>query len=474
MEFIVTVETKLDGQTIAKDEVVRFYRDEYEVRAEDIGLTLSEGKGAIQEIQHHIVSDQVLVMSAINKFCRHCGCEQKEKDLRSRIVRTIFGRVDVRCNRYVKCQCLPSRGKFVWPLGWLRKDSATPEYRYLIARWGSLLPYRQAADLLHEFLPLSGDGLSHATVRRHTMAIGEIIDSKSSEPEEYDLYVQEPSFPPRPAARLMVAIDGTYVRANRSGGERQHFVLAGRVERDGLLDGRFAWVAPHATDAIELMKTELNDHGLTAESKVAVLADGADGLKNLVRASVGQDVRSILDWFHISMRLRPIEQMRVNVASSIPDQEASFKFNKLLPNLRHLMWHGKWLEALERMKILYRFCRTGSGESIPAAKRLVQFRKHLLDLREYLQNNWSSLTSYAHARRNGLRISSAPAESNMHHVVNQRMCKRQPMRWTSTGAHFLLQVRCAVLDKRLATLFGQWYPRFQCADERNEEHYMEV
>ncbi len=60
--------------------MVRFYRDEYEVRAEDIGLTLSEGKGAIQEIQHHIVSDQVLVMSAINKFCRHCGCEQKEKD----------------------------------------------------------------------------------------------------------------------------------------------------------------------------------------------------------------------------------------------------------------------------------------------------------------------------------------------------------------------------------------------------------
>jgi len=38
------------------------------IRAEDIGLTLSERQGAIQEIQHHIVSDQVLVMSAINKF----------------------------------------------------------------------------------------------------------------------------------------------------------------------------------------------------------------------------------------------------------------------------------------------------------------------------------------------------------------------------------------------------------------------
>jgi hypothetical protein len=43
----------------------------------------------------------------------------------------------------------------------------------------------------------------------------------------------------------------------------------------------------------------------------------------------------------------------------------------------------------------------------------------------------SALTPY----RNGLRISSAPAESGMSHVVNQRMGKRQPMCWTAEGAH---------------------------------------
>jgi hypothetical protein len=39
-----------------------------------------------------------------------------------------------------------------------------------------------------------------------------------------------------------------------------------------------------------------------------------------------------------------------------------------------------------------------------------------------------------------------------------------------TGAHQLLQVRCAVLDGRLPRLFGQWYPRFQMASEINEGH----
>ena len=52
-------------------------------------------------------------------------------------------------------------------------------------------------------------------------------------------------------------------------------------------------------------------------------------------------------------------------------------------------------------------------------------------------------------RRNGFRIFSVLAESAMSHLVNERMGKRQPMRWSAGGAHLLLQVRYAVLDNRL-------------------------
>ena len=93
--------------------------------------------------------------------------------------------------------------------------------------------------------------------------------------------------------------------------------------------------------------------------------------------------------------------------------------------------------------------------------RIDRFCKHLLDLRDYLRNNWTGLTNYAHAYRHRLRISSAPAESGMSHLVNQRMGKRQPMCWSLEGAHFLLQVRRAVLDGRLETLFREWHPRFR-------------
>ena len=63
-----------------------------------------------------------------------------------------------------------------------------------------------------------------------------------------------------------------------------------------------------------------------------------------------------------------------------------------------------------------------------------------------------------------MRSSSALAESAMSHLVNQRMGKRQPMRWSSEGAYLLLQVWCAVLDQRLDGLFREWDPKF-----RNQE-----
>jgi hypothetical protein len=114
------------------------------------------------------------------------------------------------------------------------------------------------------------------------------------------------------------------------------------------------------------------------------------------------------------------------------------------------------------MREIYRGVKDLSGSLSGAeAERLRRFRQHLVDLHDYLRSNWSGLRNYAAERRKGLKISSAAAESLMSHLVNQRMGKRQPMRWSSEGAHLLLQVRCAVLDKRLDSLFREWFPNFR-------------
>jgi len=75
-----------------------------------------------------------------------------------------------------------------------------------------------------------------------------------------------------------------------------------------------------------------------------------DGLKNLVKAAVNSEPRSILDWFHISMPLRPIEQMVAKVAGVLEKDEpdmATFVTQRL-PNIRHQMCNRWWWTALDR------------------------------------------------------------------------------------------------------------------------------
>jgi hypothetical protein len=340
---------------------------------------------------------------------------------------------------------------------------STPERTYLLAEWGSKLPYRRAAELLEEFLPASNAKLSHTSVRRQTLSVGGLLDQRVTEPEEYACLE-----PCRQAVRagnhLTVAIDGTYVRSDLTNGLYQHYVVAGRVERDGELGGHFAWVAQRPDDALEFMRAAMRSDGWSERSRVAVLADGADGLADLVSAVSPNSCRSILDWFHISMRLRPIEQMVPKIAETLKQLDVGIGniILEKMPRVRYQMWNGRWHAAVRRMHEIYQATKTGlTVESTIDTERLRRFRRHLFEFNEYLRNNWNNLTNYAHAYRHRLRVSSAPAESGMSHLVNQRMGKRQPMRWSAEGAHQLLQVRCAVLDCRLEGFFRELHPKFR-------------
>jgi hypothetical protein len=133
-----------------------------------------------------------------------------------------------------------------------------------------------------------------------------------------------------------------------------------------------------------------------------------------------------------------------------------------ISRVRFQMWNGQWQAALDRMGAIYRITKKFLGQlNSTDTERIHRFRRHMLELRDYLCRNQIALRNYAQDRRKGFRISSALAESAMNHLVNQKMGKRQPMRWSAEGAHLLLQVRCAVLDNRLEMLFREWLPNFR-------------
>jgi hypothetical protein len=362
MQFVVWIETVIAGKSAAVQRVAAVERNGVNAPAE-LGLTLEDGKTILNGIVQDIIQTQVDLQSGHCRACIHCQKPQRVKDTRKRRLDTVFGRVTVQCRRFIRCTCQGGKARNLRPLAhWseLGMKRSTPERTYLLAEWGSKLPYRKAAELLGEFLPASNAKLSHTSVRRQTLSVGALLDQRVTEPEEYDCL--EPCRQVvRASNRLTVAIDGTYVRSDLTNGLYQHYVVAGRVERDGDLGGHFAWVAQRPGDALEFMRVAMRSDGWTEQSRVAVLADGADGLAGLVSAVSPNTCRSILDWFHVSMRLRPIEQMAPKTASVLGQLDvglAEFILEKM-PRVRYQMWNGRWHAAVRRMHEIYQAAKIG-------------------------------------------------------------------------------------------------------------------
>jgi hypothetical protein len=151
-------------------------------------------------------------------------------------------------------------------------------------------------------------------------------------------------------------------------------------------------------DAEAFMKATLRDNGWTRTSRVRVLADGADGLSNVVNTAAEETTHRVLDWFHISMRLRPIEQMSPGVATIVGDADPVLTelLSEKIDRVRFQVWNGHWQAPLDRWGAIYRTTKKFLSSSCSTdAERIHRFRKHMLDLRDYLCRNQVALRNYA-------------------------------------------------------------------------------
>jgi hypothetical protein len=98
------------------------------------------------------------------------------------------------CRRYLRCACLGGKRITLWPLNDRQLPGTTPELEYLYATWGTRVPYRRAAAVLGDLLPICTGIVSHATLRRHTLIVGARLDQRVIEPDEYDW---QPLSPPQ-------------------------------------------------------------------------------------------------------------------------------------------------------------------------------------------------------------------------------------------------------------------------------------
>ena len=123
--------------------------------------------------------------------------------------------------------------------------------------------------------------------------------------------------------------------------------------------------------------------------------------------------------------------------------------------LRWRIWNGKDAKVtLERIRELMPAFRGEQGGRMrdPPSRRLWTA---LREIDRYLSSQSAWLVNDAERHRAGLGTSLTEGTANF--LVNRRMNKSQPMRWSRRGADLLLQVRCAIVNGKLGAGFGRLF-----------------
>jgi hypothetical protein len=132
--------------------------------------------------------------------------------------------------------------------------------------------------------------------------------------------------------------------------------------------------------------------------------------------------------------------------------------------VRHALWHGRVPSALDHLTALRRELNLWStGHPDSARDALSTTIRTIEEFEGYVGGNRRGVPNFAKVRAAGRRISTAHVEFVMNHLVNHRLGKRQQMRWSPAGAHYLLQVRVESLNGTLLDRFRRWHERIQSA-----------
>jgi hypothetical protein len=213
------------------------------------------------------------------------------KDYTTRRIRTVFGTVEVRNPRWMLCRnCHPGFVLAFAPLQEICPDWATPELTELTARLGSMMPYRQAANVMAEFLPIEPTE-THATVRKRTIRAGERLERQTAEEERRaslqgkDRRQLELELPGDRRREFVISVDTAHVRSAERKSARNFELVVARCGRGGRGEAGGRYFVTASTDQRALRDRALHalgQEGYCGFGEVAVISDGAEILKRLL------------------------------------------------------------------------------------------------------------------------------------------------------------------------------------------------
>jgi len=460
MKFQIELTIQTDEDT-STTEIIMLERER--LCDDTLGLSLDEAKSLLAQLQQQIVAQQVETFINEVKTC-DCGQTHALKGHHTMRYQTLFGKLQLSSPRFYTCDCQNHPHKSYSPLHQVLKESVTPELLYLQSKWASLMSYGMTADLINDVLPIT---TNHATVYNHTQQVAQRIEDEVE--EEAHVYIdgceRDWAQLPMPDMPLTVGIDGGYIR-ERHDDQRKAGSCEVIVGKSIPYQGKgkcFAYVSGDDRPKRRLHDL-LQSQGMQHNQTVTFLSDGGDNVRNL-QVFLTPQAEHILDWFHVTMRITSIRQMMKGLKPHPDMWMAPEEMLSQMERVKWFLWHGNSYKALNIVELIREPLEIWFDEKNKYGKTW----QALDDFHRYIENNRPFIPNYGERHRYGERISTGFVESAVNQVIAKRFAKKQQMRWTRRGAHYLLQVRVKVLNEDLQTQFQAWYPQFKIRSEVQQQ-----
>lgn len=328
MELRIKVEAVFEDGSIQQHELGSWKRSSDTLKPEALGLLLEDAHSILSRLQNVAVTAQVREISETSRPCPGCGKSRQIHDYRSRKLETLFGIVTVKVPRLKPCKCDDFANSKVSSLSWLTAavpDRVTPELARLQAELGARHSYREAARLMNQFLPCSKQ--SHVTARNRLGKVAKEIEQSMLE----HCKAEQPSG--GDVENLSVFIDGAHIRCRPEFQKRHLDIVVGRIEGP-TSRVRFGVETSASMSMSAHIQAQLGQAGWRSGQPITVLTDGEPALANHIRWAVDGEVTHILDWWHISMRIKHVQNAVAGLHALVVGRKGADKLPWLAERIR--------------------------------------------------------------------------------------------------------------------------------------------
>ena len=244
-------------------------------------------------------------------YCHDCYTPLRHKDTGFIVMRTVFGKVQMKSPRYWCCGCEQFRygqTRTISPLAQALRKRVTPELEYLQIKWAVHLPYAAATALLKEVLPLE-TSISASGARHRIRTAGDEIDVRVEQEVARLPFLGDAEHPRESPQVTALSVDSAWLKhcqPSRAYGQ-QVTIAAGRATLANGTTRVCAYVGKRVQSSAGRLDHFLGQCGVRWDERVTVISDGAGEFTTAVEGSRLARGR-ILDWFHIAMKFRAAEQ----------------------------------------------------------------------------------------------------------------------------------------------------------------------